>query len=408
MERFDLIIVGGGISGLGLAAYGRALGLHPCVLEADRQVGGALRSHSLGDDYWIELGAHTLYNSYGHLAGLLEDAGLLERLLPRVKAPWMFWEDGRPHPIARRFHKLELLRSLPRMWLENRAEHSVESYYSRVLGRRNYREVARAMFNAVVSQEAGEFPADALFKKRPRRKDLPRSFAIEGGLGTIPAALAGGEGLTVRRKCTVTEVTRSGPGKFRIRTEDGTEDGTGDGTKEGSELETGMLALATPPDVAASLLAKSYPEVSRLLSGIPVRTVESVGVAVPAQQTALPSLAGMVALDEPFYSVVSRDILPHPDRRGFTFHFKPGVEPSEREGCIANLLGVPKSEWLLHSSAAHRLPSLALGHGALIREIDAALDGSGLYLTGNYFAGLAIEDCLTRSANEAERMKNAM
>lgn len=404
MERFDLIIVGGGISGLGLAAYGRALGLHPCVLEAEQRVGGALHSHSLGDDFWIELGAHTLYNSYGHLAGLLEDTGLLERLLPRVKAPWMFWEDGQPHSITGRLHKLELLRSLPRMWLEKREGHSVEAYYSRVLGRRNYQEVARAMFSAVVSQDAGGFPADALFKKRPRRKDLPRSFAIEGGLGTIPAALAGGEGLTVRRGCPVTEVTRSGPGEFRIRTEDG----TGDGAEDGLELETGMLALATPPDVAASLLAKSHPEVSRLLSGIPVTTVESVGVAVPAQQTALPSLAGMVALDEPFYSVVSRDILPHPDRRGFTFHFKPGVEPSEREGCIANLLGVPKSEWLLHSSAAHRLPSLALGHGALIREIDAALDGSGLYLTGNYFAGLAIEDCLTRSASEAERMKFAM
>jgi protoporphyrinogen oxidase len=400
MERFDLIIVGGGISGLGLAAYGRALGLHPCVLEAEQRVGGALHSHSLGDGFWIELGAHTVYNSYGHLAGLLEDTGLLERLLPRVKAPWMLWEDGRPHAIPGRLHKLELLRSLPRIWLEKREGHSVEAYYSRVLGRRNYREVARAMFSAVVSQEAGGFPADALFKKRPRRKDLPRSFAIEGGLGTIPAALAGGEGLTVRRGCPVTEVTRSGPGEFRVRAEDGTEDG--------SELETGMLALATPPDVAASLLAKSHPEVSRLLSGIPVRTVESMGAAVSAERTALPSLAGLVALDEPFYSVVSRDILPHPDQRGFTFHFKPGVEQSEREGCIAAVLGVPKSEWLLHFSASHRLPSLALGHGALIREIDAALDGSGVYLTGNYFAGLAIEDCLTRSASESERLKAAL
>ncbi len=97
MERFDLIVVGGGISGLGLAAYGRTLGLHPCVLEADRRVGGALRSHSLGDDFWIELGAHTVYNSYGRLAGLLEDTGLLERLLPRVKAA-VDALGGRPAP----------------------------------------------------------------------------------------------------------------------------------------------------------------------------------------------------------------------------------------------------------------------------------------------------------------------
>ena len=39
-----------------------------------------------------------------------------------------------------------------------------------------------------------------------------------------------------------------------------------------------------------------------------------------------------------------------------------------------------------------------------LEEIDRRLPGSGLYITGNYFGGLAIEDCSLRSAKEAERL----
>ena len=37
------------------------------------------------------------------------------------------------------------------------------------------------MLSAVPSQSADEFPADMLFKKRSRRKDVMRSFTLKGG-----------------------------------------------------------------------------------------------------------------------------------------------------------------------------------------------------------------------------------
>jgi oxygen-dependent protoporphyrinogen oxidase len=41
----------------------------------------------------------------------------------------------------------------------------------------------------------------------------------------------------------------------------------------------------------------------------------------------------------------------------------------------------------------------------LVRELDSLLAGKGLLLTGNYFIGLAIEDCVSRSLSEFRRLR---
>ena len=50
------------------------------------------------------------------------------------------------------------------------------------------------------------------------------------------------------------------------------------------------------------------------------------------------------------------------------------------------------------------MPAPALGHAEIVRDVDAALAGGRLAVTGNYFAGLAIEDCVLRSRAEWERI----
>ena len=46
----------------------------------------------------------------------------------------------------------------------------------------------------------------------------------------------------------------------------------------------------------------------------------------------------------------------------------------------------------------------SLGHADVVRDIDAALAGGKLAVTGNYFDGLAIEDCVLRSNAEWRRI----
>jgi hypothetical protein len=70
-----------------------------------------------------------------------------------------------------------------------------------------------------------------------------------------------------------------------------------------------------------------------------------------------------------------------------------------------------KSEGLTPSAAAarwsfsSRVARPAFDHGGIVRELTDALSGERLALTGNYFDGLAIEDCVLRwKANARQRV----
>ena len=54
------------------------------------------------------------------------------------------------------------------------------------------------------------------------------------------------------------------------------------------------------------------------------------------------------------------------------------------------------------------VPSLKLGHAEWVQSIDTALEGKPLLLTGNYFLGLSIEDCISRSRSEFQRLQEIL
>lgn len=392
MTRYDVAVVGAGISGLSLAHLCAGAGLNTCVLERSGHVGGALHSARFDEGFWLELGAHTCYNSYGGLLALMEPHGLLERLLGREKVPWMFWEGDRLATVLSRVRKAELARSLPRLLWTAKDGRSVEDYYGRVLGRENYRRAVGPMLSAVTSQEAGPFPAGMLFKKRERRKDVRRSFTLEGGLQTIADTFATHGGFAVQRDTGVTAIAPEGEGYVLH-------------TGEGEPVEAGAVALAVPAAAAAALLREAAPNVADLLVQVRVHAVPTVGVVVPREAVGLDRVAGIVAPSEPFYSVVSRDVVPDERYRGFAFHFRPGTPEDERERHIAAVLGVPPGQWAHRAERTNVLPAPVVGHDRLVLELDRALAGRRLLVTGNYFGGLAIEDCVTRSAGEFERLQ---
>ena len=109
-------------------------------------------------------------------------------------------------------------------------------------------------------------------------------------------------------------------------------------------------------------------------------------------------------IDDTFFSVVTRDVVPDERLRAFTFHFRAGLSLDERIDRICAVTGLGRDQLACVATHATSLPSLALGHAAIAAEIDRRLPASGLYITGNYFGGLAIEDCSLRSASEAERL----
>jgi hypothetical protein len=129
-----------------------------------------------------------------------------------------------------------------------------------------------------------------------------------------------------------------------------------------------------------------------------------VGVIINKDETRLGPIAALAAADDIFYSFVSRDTFPDPKYRGFAFHFKAGASSQENKlERIAQVLGTRNFGQVV--TAGHVIPSLRSGHKEKIAEIDGLIAGTPLMLTGNYFSGIAIEDCVSRSLQESGRIK---
>ena len=393
MEQFDLVIVGGGISGLSLAQMVASQPNNPrvAVLEKASHPGGAIQSVRLDNNFWMELGTHTAYNSYGGMISMMEARGVMDKLLARNKVPWLFWENAKTRTVTSKLHWLELALSLPRGFFTNKDGLTVEQYFTRLLGRKNFQEVLGPMVGAVTSQDASAFPAEMLFKKRPRRKDIRRSYTLEGGLQTATDAMATSPGVTFVPNCEVIEI-REIKGEVEIKT-------------NGATYRASTFGLATQPLAGAALMQKTFPAVAEPLAKMGHTQAETVGVVVNKSDTPLPVLAGLVGGDRSFYSVVSRDTVDHPNLRGFAFHFRTGLDDAGKDERIAAVTGVPRNQWAHRMTKSNPLPAPVVGHQALVATLDKSLTGTRLLVTGNYFSGLALEDCVARSASEAERFK---
>jgi UDP-galactopyranose mutase len=263
-----------------------------------------------------------------------------------------------------------------------------------VVGRHNYARVLGPFLAAVPSQSADPFPAGgpgSLFKKRPRRKDVVKSFTFRGGLSDVVDAVAARPGVSALTGAVAREVRRRGGG-FEVALADG------------RLLEAPLAALAVPPSMAAALTRADFPELSARLARVKMAALETVGVVLPREKVRLPEVAFLVPADDLFWSAVSRDPVPDPRLRAFAFHFRTGHTREARLARMAEVLGCGEGDFLHVADKTTMLPSPVLGHGETVAELDRLLAGGKLAVSGNYFEGLAIEDCVVRSRSEWRRV----
>jgi UDP-galactopyranose mutase len=401
MADADLIVVGGGISGLSLAWAAARSGRRALVLERGDRAGGCFHSSRTPDGYWHELGAHTTYNSYGGFLDLVVGTGLAGEIVERGPARARFGllrgdevKVLTPPKVLLELSWLEAAVHFPFGVFRKKAGETMYSWFSGLVGRKNYDRLLSAFFAAVPSQKADGFPAEgpgSLFKKRPRREEFPRSFGMKRGLQSVCEAIAAAPGITFEQGVAVTRVSRAGAG-FAVTTADG------------RRLEAERCAVAVPPDQAAALLRDDFHELSLAVSRVRTVQLETAGVVLRRGATPLEECAFVVAVDDVFHSVVTRDPFPDPERRGFAFHFRPGVRREEKLARMAAVLRVRPGDLPAPVEATRTLPAPALGHAELVADLDRCLTGGKLALTGNYFDGLAIEDCVQRSFAEWRRI----
>jgi UDP-galactopyranose mutase len=403
-ERPDLVVVGAGISGLSFAYRAATLGKRVLVLESSPRVGGCIRSHREAD-YWFELGAHTVYNSYGGMIGLIEATGLLDRVVQRAPPRKVFGllRDGditwlTPPRVLKKLSWWPMVWRVPVFYFGRKAGLTMKQRYSRLLGPKNYQRILSPFLSAVPSQLADELPAagpGSLFKKRPRRKDIVRSFGLDGGLGTLTDALAAHPGITVRTGCTAYRLETLPDGSLRL------------GTTDAEIFDAAHVALALPPDRAAALTREIAPALSEALGRVGVTAVESLGLTLPKDLCWMPPCAFVVPVDDLFFSMVTRDPFPDDARRAFTFHFRPDVPLSSKLDRVAAVLRIERDRLGTTFPITEQrvvLPTPRVGHDRIVADIDTALAGTALAVSGNFFEGLAIEDCVQRSLAEADRL----
>jgi len=397
---YDVCVIGAGISGMSLAYYAGRAGLRVLVLEKTREPGGCLTSVPVsgetGAQGWLELGAHTGYNSYLNLLELIEDLGFLNTITSRQGLGFRILIDGRLCSITSRLNIWELLKSAPRFAYERRENHTVESFYSRVCGKENLQRVLLPLFNAIASQDTRDFPADALLKsRRKRRGDVRRSFAIRGGFQSVVLALADHPRIECALESDVDSLCQN-DGCYLLR------------TTQGRVFRARWVAIAAPVDIAARMLLHDFPGLARLVGRIEVRPIQSVGIVLMNQLTAIPRLAGIImadGLEGSCFSAVSADAFFVRGKRSFTFHFRGDSYDGEaalQYACRA--LGVSQTEIESVHVREQCMPAIRSGHAGLVRQIDEQISATRLLLLGNYLSGLSIEDCVSRARREYERM----
>jgi len=395
-DQYDLCVIGAGVSGLCLAQMAATRAhLKVLVLEKHGEAGGCLCTAPVGAPEptgWLELGAHTCYNSYTRFLEVMGGTDFLSRVTPRKGLGFRMIERGTLRSIPSCLDFWEAALSLPKLIGAVKAGQTAAAYYSRILGPKNWARVLHPALNAVASQETAGFPADALFKKRlSRRKDVVRSFAVRGGLGPAVQALAGLPGIHCALGREAVGLTRTADG-CQVR------------TSLGETIQAGLVAVATPPDAARTLLAPAFPELARFLGRIETRTVQSLGLVLRDPLPRLPRLAGLILPDGPCFSAVSGDAFPVPGRRAWTFHFDGKADPDRMIAYACQVLGADPALVEARFRRDHTMPALAVGHDQWLANLDRTLAETGLMLVGNYLSGLSIEDCAGRAQHEFNRM----
>ncbi len=396
MAQKEVVIIGGGISGLSMAFYCSQAGMKTTLIEKESAVGGSFSSpqfSSNGDKFWLEMGAHTCYSSYQNLLGIVEACGIADTIIPRAKVPFTLLKNGKVSSIMSGLNIFELLRSAPNLFSLKKENMSVRSYYSKIVGENNYRNTVSHFFNAVPSQPTDDFPADMMFKSREKRKDVLKNYTFKSGLQGVARTIASQKGIEVRAGSPAQSVSTSG-GKYVVKTADG------------QEFAGDALVIALPSASAARLVHDINPALADHFTKLRYADVDSVGVVIRKSNVSLKPVAAIISPNDNFFSMVSRDTVPDDNFRGFAFHFRPGLDDNAKFKRITEVLGVGQSKIEHTITKKNVVPSLRVGHKDWASKADQMLGNvRNLYMTGNYYGGMAIEDCVSRSREEFDRMK---
>ncbi|MFV0418967.1 MAG: FAD-dependent oxidoreductase [Dysgonomonas sp.] len=393
---YDCVIIGGGISGISFAHYLHSIGKNTLILEKNEYIGGQLQTaYSQDSDcYWRELGSHTCYNSYIGLISIVKEIGKENQIQPLDKFKYVVYASDKIKSIFSEISILPCIFSFPKLFFADKKGKTVREYFRPLFGKSNYDRLFTNAFRAVICQKADDYPAEMFLKRRKGRdKEFPRKFTFKDGLSSFLKAIVKEDNLSVHRSAEVLKIYKV-DNLYKIE------------TKDGYSYFSRNIAIATNPQIASALTKNIEPNVSTLLSTIPLFNSESLNITIPKEKLSIKNIAGIISLSDEFMSAVSRDLVYDEKLRSFTFHFEKGKKSKqEKIDLICKVLNISQSDILEIASADHTLASARMKHLHMDEQIDKVREDKNIYILGNYYYGLSLEDCINRSLDEFERFK---
>ncbi|MBX7219892.1 MAG: protoporphyrinogen oxidase [Blastocatellia bacterium] len=464
MDMQDVIVVGGGLSGLVCAYYLKRMGRNVLLVEQGRRVGGVMKSTSQGG-FLFESGP----NSFQNTTDLQELFDYLE-LTPLLvtadhKAPRYVYYKGKLQAVPMNpgafissgllslWGKLRLFGEMFVAPLPPGQEQSIEQFITRRFGKEIHDVLVGPFVSGVYAGNSAELSAMAaspfskladmeaehgsilrgqIFgrKKKPteretKAKSLPRLCSFLGGLETLPRTLQKALVNELLLDCRIHSIefhNHAPQSHYTLEVEF---------AGDVQPIHGAALVVATPAYTAARLLGPLSERMAGLLEKIPYPPLASVALAYEEKQIGahlpkplegfgflVPRTEGVRTLG----SVWNSALFPERAPRGWvtlTSFIGGSTDPdilklSNDEivqtvhSDLQKIMGISGSPKVLNVNRWERvIPQYTLGFPERRSEIEALTNRyPGLFLAGNYLHGISIGDCVTWSRTVAEQAED--
>ena len=391
---WDCIVIGAGISGVSFAHLLKQKGEDVLLLEKDDRIGGRMCTRVADNypDYQRELGSHTCYNSYRHLIDLAKSANLQDQMCPLDKGPYLIYNNKEIVSISSALSFTGLLLHGFHLFFEKREGKSVKEYFSPIVGSKNYNQLFTYLFRAVICQFPDDYPTTLFLKKRKcKDKTIARKFSFQGGMKQLTEAVVNFSKIDHVLSTQVQYIVRNEDGDYLVKTNK-------------HDFVAKNIALACDPKTSSDLLSDVATSISYLLTSIQLSHLTTINVLVKSDRLEVKKIAGLINTGELFLSAVTGDLMGDRELRSFSFHFSTENTYKNRIDLICKVLHISPTDIRDVQQTDHVLPALTLPDLKNINSAKELLEQeNNIFLLGNYFYGLSLEDCVHRADDEATR-----
>lgn len=438
----DVIIIGGGVSGLSVAHDLMGCGFSVRVLERQKQTGGNAISERF-DGFLMEHGPSTFGASTATAMVQIEALGLGESafdLGPNVKKRYLR-HNGKlsgisAHPLGFFLSDYLSLRGRLRMAMEGVQRRKTDDVEETIFGfaaRRFGHEFAEKVFDPLAAGlfmgDARKLSIEAAFARLPemernhgsisrailkaKRGSAPgrHLYSWKQGVATVPMVLARALGDRVTTGICVTKICKTARG-FTVHTDAGTQ-------------QAKAVVLAVQPHVAAQFLEGIDPVGAAAAGAISAPPINVVFLGYRREQVAHPlDGLGVLSTKDPSRIITGLQfpstMYPGraPDGHVAISVYAGGVRNPELarisdadlvgqvSGELALMLGISGAPVVVRTRRwALGLPQYTLGHGGRRATLETTHERhEGLFVAGNFLQGVSMSNCIESAQNTAQKV----